>query len=295
MTDNFDRLLEDLAHSPVPTPSQQAVRDRGRQRQRRKYMAAGLAVVAVLAGSTGAVALRDRLVAGEHRLPPSGGNSTGPTQPPTAPPSTPSAANDLAGFFKEATYADTRLRTAAAAYNADLGPDGMPRNSRDAGITIAIAKPLPAADAIPANLPPALLRATLAVLNDLDVRWRALQIQPDRASTLECLRNGTAAAKRFPKDLAAARTLAAATPPIRPAAANSRPAEEVAVRIADLFLNNGGCGSCGTAPFGGLQPIVWKKTPATSSQPASDGTIRTIPFTATYDGTHSWTVVLNAC
>ena len=110
---------------------------------------------------------------------------------------------------------------------------------------------------------------------------------------LEGLGHGADAAAHFDADLAALEAAARATPPFTPAAVDSRAAAETALLESFVHLANQGCDSRGGSRITSLPAIVWQPT-VIPGGPRGDGTIDTIPFSATWtNGT--WSVFINAC
>ena len=120
---------------------------------------------------------------------------------------------------------------------------------------------------------------------------------------LSCLHNGSLAAARYPGDLAAAKKLTAESSPVVAVAADSRAAEDLAVRLADINLENSGCAACGGYTPTELVPITWFPQPKVI--PLNQGTFvgeiwatkpgTGVPFDAKYDAATGWTVKINAC
>jgi len=162
-----------------------------------------------------------------------------------------------------------------------------------------------AARAIPGGMPAELLRQVLLVYSDLVSRSRSLTAVLRYASplptggqeakeVLRCLGFGAPAAARFDADLASARALAQATPPVTVAPPDSRPAAEVAVRVSLIDGANSGCASCGGAVFTSLSTVIWqpKNEPGVGH---SDGTINGIRFRADCQAGRGWDVMIWAC
>lgn len=237
----------------------------------------------------------------------SAGPGNGHTVPPTA--SAGTAARDLASFFVAAQEDDARLRAAATVVNGGIVANGLcfTQATWDA---VRAASPQPVAAAIPAGLNATLLQQTLLVYSELVSRYDAMIHTPigptpkssDRYSTyqhfMDCLANGAVAASRFPADLAALEKLARAAPAVTIAAPDSRAAAELALRIADIGLANGGCASCGGQLATRLASITWGWHGPTSpdlwgwrdgSKAPPDGTIRgSIPFHVSYQPGKGW-------
>jgi hypothetical protein len=226
-----------------------------------------------------------------------------PAQP--APPRA-SEADQLAGFFAAAVVADGQLRHAAALVNEGVGAKSLNFSSE----ALAAVKALdvsPATRAIPAGLPPELLRRTLLVYSDLVSRHLALdrvgmysadyplsRSSQDGTYVYRCLGNGGPAAARFGADLAAARALAGETPPVTPPAPDSRQAAELALRVYQVEHRNSGCMECGGYVFTALSPIVWQP----ENEPGighSDGYINGVRFRADYHAGQGWSVMTWAC
>ena len=217
--------------------------------------------------------------------------------------STPTAADDLASFFDAAANADTQLRAAAASINAHLGPDTITVD-QTASDAMAASDTGKVAARIPAGLSPALLRPVLLVYSDLVSRNRALtcvgmQLRTVPRSELppDCLAYGGPAAARFAADLAALRSAAAAAPPVEPAGPGSPAAEELAVRVAAINLQNSGCAGVGGFIATDLASveIYPKPTVPPGYSQAFDGNVDGIPFTAIDDVNRGWVIQLNAC
>lgn len=220
--------------------------------------------------------------------------TTAPAPAPTT--KHPTAATTLDRFLTTAATLDRQLHTAATAINGAGPPwhtitDAVARTVRAADLA-------PVATAIPAGLPPDLLRSVVLVYSDLASRRYAMadfsvattivpNVSPNNDDLLAHLRNGHAAAVRFAGDLAATRALAGSTPAVSPPGPDSREAAEV--RLYTLYVEeaNGGCDSRGGHVFTELPKIVWAST--------DSGTIAGISFTATLGADGTWRVRLNAC
>ena len=225
---------------------------------------------------------------------------------PAAPPRA-SAAAQLAGFFAAAQLADAQLRHAAVLVNGGIGTTGM-RFSPAALAAVNALDMAPVARAIPAGLPAELLRRVLLVYNDLESRTASLRgisesgyssgrlpiVGQQGSYVYGCLRNGGPAAARFAADLASARALAQAIPPVTVAAPDSRAVAELALRIAFINGANSGCMSCGGVVFTTLARIIWQRE-YESGAGYSDGTINGVRFTADYHPGSGWRVMLFAC
>jgi len=162
------------------------------------------------------------------------------------------------------------------------------------------------ASAIPAGLPHDRLESVILVYSDLVSRRAAMQgfanagdlphLQPSTEMLSE-LANGHEAAQRFDADLDAARSLAAATPPITVAPADSREAAEVLLLVRYVDVANEGCDSRGGGVVTELPAIEWVHTDAEASPTGSetDGTIGGVEFTADLGPDGTWAVQLIAC
>ncbi len=217
----------------------------------------------------------------------------------------PTAADSLAAFFAAARADDARIRAAARAVNREIGPTSV-RFSRATVKAVEASAPESTARALPAGMTPDLLRATLIVYADLATRSSALnpdldfidtgrtwpRTDPDVVRFLDGLHRGSLVARAYPADLAAARALAAAKPPIAPARQDSRAAAELAIWIAVVKLGNG-CNGGNPPVLRSLVPIVWKATLIPGSR--LDGSIGGLVFHAAYAADSGWTVGLDAC
>lgn len=231
--------------------------------------------------------------------------SAGATSPAPSAPSAPSAAGQLAGFVAAAQRADAQIRRAAVLINAGIGRTSMqfPKATLDAirGIDIASA-----AQAIPAGLPPDLLRDVMTVYGDLSSRSASLHGVwlydyagtkipiggPDAKGILRCLGNGAPAARRFGTDLDAMLTLARQIPPLTLAGPRSRAAAEVTVRVTLITRADFCSYECGGYAPTQLASLTWN--PAT--RPGHyDGTIAGTGFWADYHPGHGWVADINAC
>jgi hypothetical protein len=213
------------------------------------------------------------------------------------------AAADLGGYVAAAQRVDARIKAAATLVNAHLGPNGITDQATLDAVNAL--EPDEAAAAIPAGLPPALLLKVLTVQSDLFSRSAALSggigARGDfngqglqRATT--CLKNGAEAAKQFASDLAAAQTLAAASPPLVATAPGSHAAGELAVRLEELKGLNYGCAACGGQLLTELAPVTWYDVPRTSpAWGTSNGDIGGLTFGATYTAGKGWNIQIHAC
>jgi hypothetical protein len=217
-----------------------------------------------------------------------------------------SAADQLARFFAAAEAADGALRHAAGLVNEGIGKTSIDLSPA----ALAAVKTLDvtaAASAIPAGLPPELLRQTLLVYSDLESRTIPLVRLGEHSSEYPmplasqegkdlygCLGNGAVAAARFGSDLARLRALALATEPVRVAAPDSRAAAELALRILSINKRNMGCGSCGGWIATTLSQVVWQQ----KDEPGighSDGTIDGVRFRVVYHPGRGWDATTWAC
>ena len=227
-------------------------------------------------------------------------NSTAPTG--RRPDPAPTAAADLAAFFAAADVTDARIRAAAAAINRDIGPTTV-HVRRSTRTLILASSPRSATQAIPAGMTPELQHAVLLVHSELVARAAAFNgvdttqtlplTDPDSVRMLDAFRVGSGIAHRYPADLATARALAQASPPIRTVSPNSRQAAELALQIAIINGENNGCGSSGGYLYTAPRPVRWKTM--VTDYGRFDGTIGEIKFAATYTPANAWTVELNAC
>lgn len=253
--------------------------------------------------------------------PPAPSPASAPTSP-TAPPST-SAQRDLAAFVDAAAELDRRLRATASLVNAGIHADAVvvdgPTAAAVQGLTLTAV-----ASAVPAGLPPELMRPVLTTYSDLASRAQAMssfrvadrtysRVAPEGAAgpaegeqMVACLANGTVAAQRFAADLAAVVTAARSTPPVPAVDAASLARAELQVRLAEIGSRNGGCGACGGYVATRLSTIQWDD--AATSAATRTGTILPeasagpgaadpdgVSFTAVYSPGTGWTVMLNAC
>jgi hypothetical protein len=271
-----------------------------------------VAAAALAAGCTGRAG-SPAGTADPPRGPASGPVSTAPIPPPRKelprlwPPvdPAPTAADSLAAFFAAARADDARIRAAARAVNREIGPTSV-HFSRATVNAVEASTPDRTARALPVGMNADLLLATLIVYKDLATRSSALNPSLDfidvdvtRSRTdpyvvrfLDGLRRGSLIARAYPADLAAARAVAAANPPITPARPRSRAASELAIRIAMVKLGNG-CNGGNPPVLRYLVPIVWTTT--TTANGRSDGSFGGITFHVAYTARSGWTVGLDAC
>jgi hypothetical protein len=218
---------------------------------------------------------------------------------------TPTAADSLAEFFAAARADDARIRAAARAVNREIGPTSV-HFSRATLDTVEASAPERTARAIPAGMNADLLRTVMIVYADLATRSSALNPEIDFIDTdttwprtdryvvgfLDGLRRGALIARAYPTDLAAARALAATSPPIMPGRPDSRAAAELAIRIAHIK----GANSCDTGNppvVRYLLPVVWKTT--VTPRGRHDGSFGGVVFHVTYAAGSGWTVGFDAC
>jgi len=188
------------------------------------------------------------------------------------------------------------------AVNRDIGPTTV-HITRSTRTLILASSPRQAGKAIPAGLQPDLQRAVLLVHSELVARSAAFNgvrtadtlplTDPESVLMLGALRVGSGIAHRYPADLAAARALAQASPPLRTVRADSRQAAELALQIAIINGENNGCSSAGGYLYTAPRPIKWKTIAFDYGR--FDGTISGIMFAATYNPASGWNVELNAC
>lgn len=220
------------------------------------------------------------------------------TPEPSPSPSTqqPSAVVALQPFLSRAATLDRQLKAAAVAINS-VGPPWVSVSS-DVARTVKAADLEPVAGAVPAGLPPALLRSVILVFSDLTSRRAALSSfayagpTDPSANLLRELRNGHAAAARFDNDLAAARALAAATPPIKAVPRQSRATAEALLLVRYVRLANQGCAGRGGVVVTQLPVIAWGRV---AGAPDAEGTIGGIAFDAELTTNATWRINLYAC
>jgi hypothetical protein len=234
------------------------------------------------------------------RVRPPAPRSTPSTDPRSDPASTPAA--DLDAFFAAADVADAHIRAAAAAINRDIGPTTA-HVRRSTRTLILASSPRPAARAIPAGMMPDLQQAVLLVHSELVARAAAFNgvdttrtlplTDPESVRMLTAFRAGSVIAHHYPADLATARALAQASPPIATLSPNSRQAAELALQIAIINGENNGCANAGGYLYTAPRPVRWKTT--VTDYGRFDGTIGGIMFAAAYTPANGWNVELNAC
>lgn len=207
-----------------------------------------------------------------------------------------SAAAGLASFFTEVERSDLRIRTAAGLINGDVGATGAIEFRPETLAAMRAAWPPAAvARAVPAGLPPALLRSVLLVYSDLAARAAAVAMtghETGRVDQLSCLARGAAPAVRFRDDVAALRAQADAAPAFAAVPPDSRAAAEIQLRTAYIDGFNAGCGG---HVFTELTPIVWQTRTLPGGEPPVDGTIGAASFRAGYKPGSGWHVTILAC
>jgi hypothetical protein len=224
-----------------------------------------------------------------------------------------SAADQLVPFIAAVAQTDRFLRAAADAVNAGVGADTITFSQATID-AVERSAPTTAATAIPAGLEPAVEQAVLLVYSDLVSRYAALhgdsclprRTIPRSELNPRCFTQGHAAAIRLTADVDAARTLAAASPPVTAPAADSRTVAELLLRIAFIDKANLGCDQTGGFLAIDAIRIDWNAEPPPAPDvPPTDGHIGTcvvlavdicgIPFRATYNAETGWTVDVVAC
>jgi hypothetical protein len=258
-------------------------------------------VVVAIVGALAVVWLRDD---GDDAAPPfttgtlPAPGSTASTQPGTT---TGDVAQTSAGellepFFTAAATTDGLISDAAAAINA-AGPPWA-TISADVADAVGAADPDTVAATIPAGLPPDLLQSVILVYSDLVSRRAAMQSFAfagpsvvDEAGLRAELSNGHEAATRFDTDLAAARALAAAAPPVTVAPPDSREAAEALLLVNYVGSRNSGCDGRGGAIVTELPVVTWDSdTGGTLGTPPD-----TVGFQATVGPDGSYDVEILAC
>jgi len=218
-----------------------------------------------------------------------------------------SAASDLAPFFAAAAHEDAKLKVAATLVNRGIGKTAVTFDQATVDAVHGL-DPKAVSATIPNGIEPGLKRAVLLVYSDIMSRRMAMSRvgnvgtypMSDYGDLLTCLHNGSLAAARYPGDLAAARELAAQSPPVVSVPADSRSAEDLAVRLNEIDLQNSGCGSCGGYTPTELVPVTLYSQPTyyPRGHVNVDGTIGAnggVGFTARYNAATGWTVQLIAC
>lgn len=284
--------------------------------------AAGLlALSLVLAGCSGGTgeALR-------HAQGPGSPRASSTTTTTTA---VPTAATSLQPYFAAAAAADGRLRAAASAINAGITPTTLTLTTA-AKAAIQAADPKTVGTLIPAGADPQLTGELLLVLSDLVSRYLAMARYPvafgvndavtnptgsltvsatipsttgpaGPAWAFGCLANGTSGAASFDTDLSAAERIAATLPPITPGPANSATAAAVKVWVADIWISNSGCASCGGYRYTAVPRVIWTgPAPPQGTGPTWQGTLEYSTggskfFHATWLATGSWKAAILVC
>jgi hypothetical protein len=244
---------------------------------------------------------------------------TSETSQPSETVAVPTAADDLEAFFVAADELNRRLVAAAAAINDSITGTEIVIDQDAADIVgEAVGGVQEVEDTIPAGLDPALRDAVLLVHSELVSRAAAIApAGPLLAGTpgprsldgmIACLRNGAEAAARFDDDVAALRSLAERSPPVTPAAPESRVAEDLAVRLAQISLVNRGCDSCGGYIYLEPDEVVIYDEP--TPDPRAGGVLVNgfvgdpnadqagefgVSFVATFDAETGWLIRFNAC
>jgi hypothetical protein len=234
------------------------------------------------------------------------------TPPATGLPSSPtaSALSQLAAYLAAADNADIHIKQASVLVNQQIGESAIHFTAAE----VAAVKGLfwyttAAGKAIPGGLPPELLRRVLLSYSDLESRGAAFRFLPfynppggslpvtsaDGRAILQDLKHGAPAEARFATDLAAVRDLASTTPPVVQVAANSHATAEIAVRVARINSANTGCDSSGGWLATTLLPVIWQSGTFPGTKDRTDGTIDSIPFTATYQAGGGWNVMIWTC
>jgi hypothetical protein len=287
----------------------------------RRSLVIGVVVVlvALIAGATSLLVLR-----GDEGPSPSGPgtglsatsaptpSTTESTTPPSAQPSQGptgqrrSAAEALGPFLSAAAGTDRRLTEAAAAINGSGPP--WTAISEDVARKVHAASTESLGRTIPAGVPHDLLQSVVLVLSDLESRWHAMStfenagpVFPDTSNAahrtnkllLAELAGGHAAAARFDRDLAAARALAAATPPIASVPKQSRLTAEVMLLAQYAHMVNAGCDARGGVVLTKLPVITWGPVPHADQ---ADGTIG--PYETEFSAkltAGTWQVYLLVC
>ncbi len=240
--------------------------------------------------------------------------NTGST-PTTATSSTtrpPSALDNLTAYFTAVANIDQRLKAAAAVANGNIGATEITVSKATLDI-IATADPTPAANDIPAGLPPDVMQPVLRVQRDLLSRFYAFrgftvlvteQGEPETilrsderaAYLMSCLQNGSQPAASFAADLAAAQAAASHAPPVVAVDASSRAAADLALWLHYLVLANSGCMMCGDFRVTAIPAINWHHVaPLSPGGNSWDGDMAGILFTAQYTAGQGWAVQINAC
>jgi hypothetical protein len=225
----------------------------------------------------------------------------------------PSALDDLMAFFTTAADIDHKLKAAAVDANGAIGMTQITISQQTLD-AIAAADPTPAAQDIPAGLPPDVMLPVLTVQSDLVSRFYAfrgfVQAQPGTIPRtnptpgsmsaadylLICLGSGSKAASSFSADVAAARTAGSKAPPVVPVDPSSQRAGDLAIWLHHILEANSGCDECGGSRLTDLPLITWHHVaPLTVGGNAWDGDIAGLLFAAQYTAGQGWTIQFNAC
>lgn len=250
-----------------------------------------------------------------------------PTPAPTLAPSaaavpTRSALDDLAAFIGAAREVDARLHAATPLINASIHNDEVVVDAQTAAAVKAIDY-APVTSAIPAGMPPELMRQVLTAYSDLVSRAQAVgrfrfadrtysrtpsdgeMGLSEGEEMVQCLANGSPAAHRFDLDLAALVATAGSMLPLPTVEPTSLAHPELQARLEEIEGRNGGCGACGGQVLTRASSVVWDD--AAPSATTREGTIVYEPgepgteydwgmtFTATYSPGTGWTVDIHAC
>lgn len=232
--------------------------------------------------------------------PPETTTTTATTRPPTTTTQPRASAYDgLATYVRAAEKLDLQLGHAAQLINT-VGPPWPSPLPESVTSSVGAADLQPVAAAIPAGLPPELLRRTILVYSDLASRRYAMRwFGPDgfpydeanpqmQSDLLAALANGAPAAARFGSDLDALISEARTSPPVTPAAPTSRAAADLLLLIQWTEGMNAGCASTGGVIVTTLPEIVWNPHDDVS------GTIAGVDFEARLINS-AWQTTIHAC
>lgn len=219
----------------------------------------------------------------------------------------PTASDDLAPFFSAAVELDGALKRAAAAINGSITRTEYVVDRRTVDLVQETRRQIDVVEAaIPAGLEPELLRATLLVFSDLVSRSYAMSpwdwppppgqetVPLGEGYVLSCLGRGSAAAARYPSDLAALQVLAPSAPPVAAVAPDSDAARDLAVRTAAIVNANSCCEGCGGTVVTRLAEITYRDDPLVDPQTGdrTDGYINGAPFQVDYSDQAGWTAAI---
>ena len=282
-------------------------------------LAAGVAVLLAAAACGGGASTAP----GTGTATPAGAPTSAPlTSPLTSPPVTPAGTTTPAGskggaaptapdrrtalaqlqpYLARVDALDATVRRVSAMINADTSSTGVRlRPATRTAIGALQAEVLRTGRALPAGLSASLNRPAVLVFSELASRAAAFYGVGDVSRGTDgwarlqgCLAGGARAAARFPADVAALRSLAAAAPAVAVPPASSRTAAEPLVRTQWIWGREACCASCGGYLADTLVPIVWH-THRTTVNGGSDGTVAGVDFAATYRAAGGWTVVIHA-